>query len=124
MSRFNASLVAVFLSPAMLFPGLLRAMQVQVYERMSANDQAAYTADVLVKGAEQVLIDADKADQAAQVERLFTTRLPGDENSVGMVEFELNLAALIKTDADNLVKNPNAKPLQVELAMIVTLEKN
>ena len=70
------------------------------------------------------MTDEGKPDQAAQVEKLFTTKQPGDENMVGMVEFELNLAAVIKADADNLVKNPNAKPLQVELAMIATLKNN
>jgi hypothetical protein len=30
-----------------------------------------------------------------------------------MVELELNLAAVSKADADNLVKDPNARPLAV-----------
>jgi hypothetical protein len=75
-------------------------------------------------GTIQVLTDEARPDQAARVEKLFTTIEPGDEQSLGMAELELNLAAVSKADADNLVKNPNAKPLQVELAMIATLKKN
>jgi hypothetical protein len=41
-----------------------------------------------------------------------------------MVELELNMSSVRQADADNLVKNPNAKPLPVEIAMIVTLKKN
>ena len=122
MNRFR-SLSATVVSVVMLLPGPAQAMEVQVYERMSVNDRADYTG-VMVGGAERVLTEAGRADQAAQVEKLFTTVLPGDQHSLGMVELELNLAALDKADADNFVKNPNAKPLPVELAMIVTLKKN
>jgi hypothetical protein len=123
MNRYNKFLAATFLAVTMLMTNLAQAMQVQVYERMSVNDQADYTS-LLVKGTEQVLTDEGRPDQAAQVEKLFTTIEPGDEHSLGMVELELNVAAVIKADADNLVKNPTAKPLQVELAMIGTLKKN
>jgi hypothetical protein len=113
----------VILSAATFLSAAAQAMQVQVYERMSANDQADYTG-VLIKGAEQVLIGAGRPDQATQVDKLFSTKQPGDDNTIGMVEFELNLAVVIKADADNLVKNPNAKLLPVELAMIATLKNN
>jgi hypothetical protein len=127
MNRFNPLLAAMVLSAsmwaAMFAATAAHAMDVQVYERMSANDQGDYTG-VMVGGAEQVLAAAGRADQAAQVEKLFTTREPGDAHTLGMVEFELNLAQVNKADADNLVKNPNAKPLKVEIAMIATLKAN
>ena len=123
MNRFNKFLVATSLSAAMFVTTAAQAMQIQQFNRMSARDQDDYVV-LLLKGAEQVLTDAGQSDQAAQVEKLFTTRQPGDDNTTGMVEFELNLAAVSKADADNLVKNPNAKPLQVEIAMIVTLKNN
>jgi hypothetical protein len=107
----------------MLLSGTAQAMPIQVFDRMSARDQDAYIA-LLLKGAEQVLTDAGGSDQAAQVEKPFTTREPGDENTLGMVELELNLSAVRQTDAGNLVKDPNAKPLPVEFAMIGTLKKN
>jgi hypothetical protein len=120
----NRSAVSVaILSAGVLLSGAAWAMEVQVYERMSASDQGRYTG-VMILGAEQVLRAAGRADQAAQVEKLFTTKQAGDENTVGMVEFELNLAAVDKADADNLVKNPNARLLSVELAMIATLKAN
>lgn len=123
MNPLNKILVAASLSAAMFAITAAQAMQIQVYDRMSVNDQADYTG-VLIKGAEQVLTDEGSADQAAQVEKLFTTIEPGDEHSLGMVELELNMSSVRQTDADNLVKDPNAKPLQVEIAMIVTLYKN
>jgi len=98
------------------------AMPIQVFDRMSARDQDAYIA-LLLKGAEQVLTEAGGSDQAAQVKKFFTTREPGDENTLGMVALELNLSAVRQTDAGNLVKDPNAKPLPVEFAMIGTLKK-
>jgi len=122
MSGFKI-LAATFLSGSLLTAGAAQAMDVQVYERMSATDQGNYTV-VMISGAKQVLTVAGRADQAAQVERLFTTKAAGDENTLGMVEFELNLAQVDKTDADNLVKNPNAGLLSVELAMIATLKAN
>lgn len=117
------SLPAMVIAAAMLLSGAAQAMPMQVYDRMSVNDQADYDG-VLIKGAEQVLTDEGRPDQAAQVEKLFTTIEPGDEHSLGMVELELNLAVVPQADADNLVKNPNAKPLPVEIAIIVTLKKN
>jgi len=111
------------LSAALVLCGAAQAMDVQVYERMSASDQANYTG-MMIRGAEQVLNAAGMVDQAAQVEKLFTTKNPGDQNTIGMVEFELNLAAVDKADADNLVKNPNARLLQVEIAMVATLKGN
>jgi hypothetical protein len=123
MNRFNKLLAATFLSAAMLMSTVAQAMQVQVYDRMSTRDQADYIG-VMIKGAEQVLTDQGRSDLADKVKELFTTREPGDDNTIGMVELELNLAALSKADADNLVRDPNAKPLQVELAMIATLRAN
>lgn len=98
-------------------------MPIQVYERLSEEDKTAYL-DVMLLGAEQVLRDAGRPDQVAQIEKLFTTRQRGDDNTLGMVELELNFAAVNKADADNLVQDPNAKPLPVELAMIATLKAN
>lgn len=40
------------------------------------------------------------------------------------MELELNMSVVRQADADNLVKNPNEKPLQVEIAMIATLKNN
>jgi hypothetical protein len=50
--------------------------------------------------------------------------MAGDDNTIGMVELEMNIAAVNQADADNLVKDPNARSLAVELAMIATLKAN
>lgn len=123
MNRFNKFLAAALMLTALLITNAAEAMPIQQYDRMSANDQADYTS-LLVGGAEQVLNDAGRPDEAAQVEKLFTTRVAGDKITVGMGELELNMSVVRQTDADNLVKNPNAKPLPVELAMIATLKNN
>jgi hypothetical protein len=41
-----------------------------------------------------------------------------------MVEFERNLALARVFDADRVLKNPDARRLEVEDAMFVTLKKN
>ena len=124
MNRFNKYLAATFILSALLLTNAAEAMPIQQYDRMSANDQADYTS-LLVGGAEQVLKDAGRPDEAAQVEHLFTTRREaGDKITLGMVELELNMSVVRQADADNLVKNPNAKPVQVEIAMILTLKNN
>jgi hypothetical protein len=123
MKRFNKFLAAALMVTALLLSNAAEAMPIQQYDRMSAKDQADYTS-LLVGGAEQVLKDAGRPEQAAQVEKLFTTRVAGDKITVGMVELELNMSVVRQTDADNLVKNPNAKPVQVEIAMILTLKNN
>jgi hypothetical protein len=107
MNRFVVS--AAILSAAVLFSGVAQAMPIQVFDRMSVNDQADYTG-ILIKGAEQVLTNEGRPDQAAQVEKLFTTIIAGDKISVGSGELELNMSVVRQTDADNLVKNPNANP--------------
>lgn len=123
MNRFAMS--AAILSAAILLSSTAQAaMPIQVFDRMSNNDQADYVANVLVGGAEQVLKDEGRSDQTAQVEKLFTTVLPGDQISVGSGELELNLSVVRQTDADNLVKDANARPVAVEIAVIMTLKNN
>jgi hypothetical protein len=100
-----------------------QAMPIQVFDRMSADDRSNYIG-VMIAGAEQVLSDAGQLEAAAKIKKLFTTVLPGDQVSVGSGELSLNLAAVTKAEADNLAKDPNAKPLAVELALIVTLKAN
>ena len=123
LHRTNFTPLVLLATALFLVSGAAQAMQIQQFDRMSARDQDDYIV-LLLKGASQVLTDAGRPDQAAQVEKLFTTVLPGDQNSVGMAELELNLSAVRVTDADNLVKDPNAKPLPVEFAMLGTLKKN
>ena len=120
LNRFVA-LAAVLLA-AMTVPDAARAaMPIQVYERMSDSDQGEYLR-IMIVGAEELL--ADRPDLVAQIKKLFTTRMARDDNTIGMVQVEMNIAAVNRADAENLVKDPNAKPLAVELAMIATLKAN
>ena len=123
MNRVNRYLAATFLAAAMLFTGSLQAMEIRQFDKMAPQDQGEFVG-LLVGGAEQVLKDEGRADLAAQVEHLFTTTDPGDAHTIGMVEFERNLALARVFDAKRVEQDPNARRLEVEDAMIVTLRKN
>jgi hypothetical protein len=77
-----------------------------------------------VVGAQKVLKDEGRADLAEQVHKLFTTINPGSQISLGMGEFEMNLARARVADVKRIENDPNARRLEVEDAMIVTLRKN
>jgi hypothetical protein len=111
------------LSATMLLSNVVQAMEIQQFDKMASEDKGEYVS-LLVGGAEQVLKDEGRADLAAKVEDLFTRILPGDQHSIGMVEFQLNLARARVTDTKNVAKDPHAQRLEVEDAMAVTLKKN
>ena len=90
---------------------------------MAFPDQSEYVG-LLVQGAEQVLRDEGRADLAAQVDHLFTTTMPGDAHTIGIVEFEINLALLRVADAENAQKNPKDPRVEIEDAMVATLHKS
>ena len=123
MNQFSKSLAATFLSAAMLFTNAAQAMEIRQFDKMAIPDQSEYVG-LLVQGAEQVLRDEGRADLAAQVDHLFTTKDPGDAHTIGSVEFELNLALARVNDAKHAEKNPNDPRLEVEDAMFVTLQEN
>ena len=107
----------------LLFSAPALAMQIQVFDRMAAQDQQDYI-DLLMRGAEKVLIDAGRANDAAKVHRFFNDIKPGSLLSLGEAEFELNLDNARVVDAKDHVHNPNAPRLEVEDALAVTLKKN
>jgi len=123
MNGFNKFLAATFLSAAMLFAGAGQAMQIQQFDKMAGDDQDEYVAELIV-GAQQVLKDAGKPDLAEQVHTLFTTVNVGSKISLGRGEFEMNLARARVADVKRIENDPNARRLEVEDAMIVTLRKN
>jgi len=123
MNRFNKFLVAAFMSAALFLPNMVQAMEIQQFDKMANQDEEEYIAE-LVQGAEKVLTDAGRPDQAAQVSKLFTTHLGNDQASVGLVEFNRNLARARVIDAQNIAKDPNAQRVEVEDAMFATLQKN
>jgi len=123
MAHFRSFCAAATAVIAMFTLGTAWAMPVQVFDRMSVQDRGNYIS-VMIAGAKKVLTEAGQPEAVEKIEKLFTTVLPGDQVSVGSAELSLNLAAVTKAEADNLVKDPNAKPLPVELAMIATLKAN
>jgi hypothetical protein len=123
MNRFSKSLAATFLLAAMLFSDVAQAMEIRQFDKMADEDQARYIGDLIV-GAEKVLTDEGKPDLAAKVKHLFTAKNAGDEDVIGMVEFENNLALLRVEDAKNAEKNPKDQRIEVEDVVAITLEKN
>ena len=98
-------------------------MEIRQFDKMADDDKAEFIAE-LVQRAEKVLTDEVKPDLAAQVSKLFTTNAPGDQISIGMVEFYRNLALLRVDDVENRKKHPNDPGIEVEDALAVTLENN
>jgi hypothetical protein len=124
MNRVNRFLVATFMSAAMLFPGMAQAMQITQFDKMADQDQVEYIHE-LISGAEKVLTDEGRPDLATRVEQLFTTKNdPNDTDTMGMIEFERNLATLRVHDLKNAQKHPNDPRLEVEDVVILTLHKN
>ena len=62
---------------ALLFANAAQAMKIRQFDKMAIPDQGGYIG-LLVGGAEKVLKDAAQMEDAAKVEHLFTTILPGD----------------------------------------------
>lgn len=123
MNRVSRLLAATFLAASFMFSGVVQAMEIQQYDKMSDDDQNEYVADLVV-GAQHVLTDAGHPEQAAQVHQLFTEIKPGDKISAGMAEFAVLLAKARLADERRIEKDPNARRLEVEDAMALTLQKN
>ena len=108
---------------AIVFTFLGRAMEIQHFDKMAAQDRQDYM-DQLVEGAQKVLIEDGRKDEAAKVYQLFHEIHPGDGLPIGEAEFEANLAAARVADAKRHAADHNARRLEVEDALFVTLKKN
>lgn len=100
-----------------------RVMTIVQFDKMAGQDQAAYIGDLII-GAEKVLADQGNSALAAQVKQLFTTKNAGDADTIGMVEFERNLARARLADAKRAETDANSPRLDVENAFAVTLKRN
>ena len=123
MNGSNKLLTATTLSVAVLFAGAAQAMEIQTFDKMAPQDQADYIT-VLIDGAQRALISEGKADLATKVNKLFTEVPAGDKISLGLNELESNLDRARVADIQRIQKNPDARRLEVEDAMIVTMRKN
>jgi hypothetical protein len=122
MNRLQAMLRSQVVAALLLAVFPAQAMTIQQYDKMADKDQARYV-QLLVEGAQQVLIDQGQRDLAAKVYQLFRVR-PGDDISLGIWEFNQNLDLARLADANRLARDPNALAIHVEAAMMVTLKKN
>jgi hypothetical protein len=113
----RAPTFAITFLAALLLCQVAQAMEIRQFDKMADKDQADYIGDLIV-GAENVLTNAGKLALAAQVKHLFTTKDPGDADTIGMVERNLAI-----TRADN-AHHPQDQPSEVEDVVIITLENN
>ena len=124
MNRLNALLAVALISSTTLVAGAAPAMEITQFDRMADDDQDQYVAELVV-GAQKVLRESDRRDLSLQVNKLFTElQNPGDQLSLGIATFEMNLARARLADLKRIEANPSARRLEVEDAMIVTLRKN
>jgi hypothetical protein len=123
MSNVARRHLAACLSVLLLLTAATQAMEIQKYDQMSKEDQAEYFG-VLLQGAEQVLKEQGRPADVQKVEKLFSTTMPGDEDILGVIEFESNLAILRDEDAKNALAHPNDPRLEIEDAMVAILHMN
>ncbi len=65
-----------------------------------------------------------RADLADQVDKLFTTTDAGDTSPIGVIEVVRNIAIARVADLKRVKENPQARRIQVEDALLLTLKKN
>ena len=105
MSRFAIS--ALMLSAVMLLSGAARAMDIVQYDQMTNQDRQAFL-DSLSRYAETVLNQEGRSDDASKVHHLFYYISPDSDLSLGVGEFELNLAAQRVRNVQQHIKNNDA----------------
>jgi hypothetical protein len=123
MIRINAFLAVTAASVATLVAAAAHAMPIVQFDKLTISDQGDYLV-LLLQGAQKILVDAGKGDQAVKLNKLFSEVLPGNQMSIGALQFEENLDRGRLFDVERYAKDHNARRLEVEDVMIVTLKKN
>jgi hypothetical protein len=121
MLKIVRGLGVVLVSAAILSANVAQAMEIYKFDKMSDADQKEYVGE-LVEGAQRVLREDGRSDLAEKVAKLFTTKAPDSDISIGMSAFITNLALTRVSDLKRLEKDPHATRLEVEHAMILTLK--
>jgi hypothetical protein len=107
-----------------MFPaGAAQAMEIRQFDKMATQDRSDYVASLVI-GTQQVLTEEARPDLADKIHKLFTEVPPGDEIALGMTEFTSNLDRARLADVQRAAQDPTAHRLEVEDAMLVTLQKN
>jgi hypothetical protein len=123
MLRAAHTALATVLLATLFVPVSFRAMEIEKFDKMAIPDQGDYIA-LLLQGAQKILLDAGNHSDLAKLNKLFSEVQPGDQMSIGMLQFEANLDRVRLLDAERYAKDHNATRLEVEHAMLVTLKKN
>ena len=119
MQCFRATMFSMTAIALAISASDAQAMLIRQFDKMADGDQLDYL-DGLITGAEKVLTDAREPAMAAQVKHLFTTKDPGDTDTIGMLQFERNLAIFRFHDA----RHARETPSEVEDVIFMTLENN
>jgi len=98
MSPFNRLLATALISSAAFVATAAPALQIEPFDKMAIRDQGDYVA-LLLKGAQDILRDTGKRDDLAKLNKLFSEVRTGDQTSIGIIEFEENLARARVLDA-------------------------
>ena len=121
MSRFV--IAAAILSAAMFLSSASRAMTIVQFDKLAIPDQGDYV-QLLLQGAQRMLAKAGRHDDVVKLQKLFGEVRPGDQMSIGMLQFEANLDRGRLVDAERYAKDHNARRLEVEDVVIVIFKKN
>jgi hypothetical protein len=106
----------------LLLPASLRAMPFSQFDKMSIYAQAEFIA-MMVDATVNALRTDGEADLANRVDTLFREILPGDKISLGIGVLEQNVARARLADLQRVEKDPQARRLDVEDALLVTLRR-
>lgn len=123
MNPINACFAATILFVAALFASAAQPMPIEQFDKLAIPDQGDYVA-LLLQGAQKILVDAGKHDDLAKLNKLFSDVRPGDQVSIGILEFETNLANVRVLDAERYAKDHGVMRLEVEQAMALTIRRN
>jgi hypothetical protein len=123
MIRTSAFVLAIITYVATPFSGSARAMVIEQFDKLAIPDQGDYIA-LLLQGAQDILREAGRHDDLAKLNKLFLEVRSGDKTSIGMIEFEENLARARLLDAQRYARDHNVVRLEVEHAILLTLRKN
>ena len=99
------------------------AMSFPQFDAMSAQDRVAYM-NFLVDAAQKTFVDEGHTEIAARIYQLFNEVHPGDNLSLGDIEFQKNLDNARVSDAERYAQDHKVQRIQVEAALAVTLKKN
>ena len=116
--------VVALLSTLLLSSSPSQAMEIEMFDRLSVEDQQDYL-QYLVGAAKKVLVEQDRKAEAVKGEEVFKKVPAGSKRSVGHTQFETHLASIRKFSASAPAGFHFTRPYgRVEGAFIRTLDQN